>query len=91
MIDSMLESDEDVRARAIARLKKRSEFHAHLFAYVVVNSVLIVIWAMTGADFFWPVFPMLGWGIGLIFHARDTYFADEPSEERIRREMERMK
>ncbi len=28
--------------------------------------VLIVIWAATGAGYFWPIWPLLGWGIGLI-------------------------
>ena len=45
---------------------------------------------MTGANFFWPVFPMLGWGIGLIFHAWDTYRSEELSEERIHREIEHL-
>src|SRR5262245_58628191 len=81
---------DDRRTQAIARLKKKSEFRAHLFAYVVVNGARVVTWAMTGASFFWPIFPMLGWGIGLIFHARDVYWGDEPTEARIRREMEHL-
>jgi 2TM domain len=85
------EIQEELRDRAIARLKKKSEFRAHLFVYVVVNAALVAIWAMTGANFFWPVFPMLGWGIGLIFHAWDTYRSEEFSEERIHREIEHLK
>jgi hypothetical protein len=46
---------------------------------------------ITGANFFWPIFPILGWGIGLAFHARDVYWGDTFSEQRIRREMQRMK
>jgi len=83
-------SDDDRRERAIARLKKKSEFRAHLFAYAVVNGALVIIWAVTGANFFWPIFPMLGWGVGLIFHARDVYWGEEPTEERIRHEMEHL-
>jgi hypothetical protein len=90
MTDTRVDVADERRERAIARLKKKSEFRAHLFAYVVVNGALVVIWAVTGASFFWPIFPMLGWGIGLIFHARDTYWGDEPTEDRIRREMEHM-
>jgi hypothetical protein len=36
------------------------------------------------------MFPLLGWGIGLAFHAWDAYAPETPSEDRIRREMERM-
>src|SRR3954454_7689442 len=58
----------DPRARAIVRLKKKAEFRTHLFVYLVVNAVIVAIWALTGAHSFWPMFPILIWGIGLIFH-----------------------
>ena len=41
-----------------------------LTAFVVVNVVLIGIWAATGAGYFWPIWPLLGWGLGLVSHAR---------------------
>jgi len=81
---------EDVRSRALASLKKKSEFRAHLLAYVLINGASVVIWAMTGGAFFWPVFVMLGWGIGLVFHAWDAY-GRGPTEEQIRREIEKMR
>jgi hypothetical protein len=28
--------------------------------------MLIVIWATTGAGYFWPIWPLLGWGVGLV-------------------------
>jgi len=37
-----------------------------LTAFVAVNQLLIVIWAATGAGYFWPIWPLLGWGLGLI-------------------------
>jgi hypothetical protein len=84
------DAEPDLRARATERLTKKREFYAHVLAYVLVNAGLVVIWAMTGAGFFWPVFPILGWGIGLVFHAWDTY-AGGPKEARIQREMERLR
>lgn len=91
MTDVQEVPEEERRDRAIARLRKKSEFRAHLLAYVLINAFLVTIWALTGAGFIWPVFPMLGWGIGLAFHARDVYWGEEFSEERIRREMQRMR
>jgi 2TM domain len=41
-------------------------------------------------DFFWPVFPIVGWGIGLFFHARATFWTGRYSEHRIQREMDRL-
>jgi 2TM domain len=83
--------EDDTRARAVASLKKKADFRNHLLAYLVVNAAVVVIWFMTGAHFFWPVFLILGWGIGLVFHAQDVYGANEISEADIRHEMERMK
>lgn len=34
-------------------------------AYLPVMAVLVVIWAVTGADYFWPIWPALGWGLAL--------------------------
>ena len=81
---------QDLRGRAIRRLKQRSDFGAHLLAYLLVNGFLLAIWAFTGAGFFWPVFPLFGWGIGLVFNAWDAYWRKPVSEDQIRREMERM-
>ncbi len=81
-------TDEELRREAIVRLGKKRDFGAHLLAYVLVNGLLIVLWAVTGAGFFWPLFPLMGWGIGVAFHAWDTY-GRPPTEERIRREMDR--
>lgn len=35
-------------------------------AYIMVMALLVAIWALTGAGYFWPVWPALGWGIGLM-------------------------
>jgi hypothetical protein len=85
-------SDRSLRDRALERIKKKQEFHVHLLAYVLVNAFLVVIWAVSGTDnFFWPIFSLLGWGIGLAFHAWDAYRENEPTEEQIQREMDRLR
>ena len=54
---------------------------------MLVNAFLIVIWTTVAeGGFFWPIFPLVGWGIG-IFHAWDVYAA-EPSEAGITKETE---
>ena len=48
----------DLRERAIASLKKKREFAAHLLAYVLVNVFLVAIWAVTSdGTLFWPILP----------------------------------
>ncbi len=42
----------------------------HFTIYVVIQVMLIAIWWLTGADLSmpWFIFPMLGWGSGVIAH-----------------------
>jgi Domain of unknown function (DUF1707)/2TM domain len=36
--------------------------------YLAVMALLWLIWLVTGAGYPWPVWPMLGWGIGVVGH-----------------------
>ena len=47
----------------------RQTFYRVLFAYVVINLFLIGIWAFSGRGAFWPIWVMLGWGLGMAFYA----------------------
>jgi hypothetical protein len=79
----------ELRDRAVEQLRKKRAFYAHLLVYVLVNTTIVVIWAMTSAGFFWPIFPMLAWGIGLVMNAWDVWHG-EFTEEQIAHEMERL-
>ena len=39
--------------------------------------------------FFWPAFPMFGWGIGIVFHAWDVFWP-QPSETAVQDAMNRI-
>ncbi len=83
-------SDQASRDRAVTQLRKRRDFHGHVLVYVLVNAFLVVIWAITGPrGFFWPVFPIVGWGIGVVMNAWDVYWRQGISEDEIQREMKR--
>jgi hypothetical protein len=61
-------TDEELRQQAIRQIKARQSFQIHLSVYVVVNVLLIAVWYFTSRDYFWPIWPLLGWSIGLFFH-----------------------
>lgn len=84
-------TEDQLRSRAITVLKKRRDFRGHLLIYILVNSAFVAIWALTSSDtFFWPIFPLVFWGIGVVMNAWDVYFADDFSEEKIERQMQRL-
>jgi hypothetical protein len=90
-MEAPMTSEQELREEALTRLKKKRDFRGHVFMYVLVNTMLVGIWAVTGAGFFWPVFPILGWGIGVAANAWDVYWRRPISEEEIRREAERLR
>lgn len=48
-------------------------FYNHLIHYVLVIGVPFIINLMTGSGYWWVVWPMLGWGIGIVSHAINVF------------------
>src|SRR5829696_9275392 len=48
------------------RQRRRPRVRPELVPFIAVNLVLIAIWAATGAGYFWPIWPLLGRGLGLL-------------------------
>ena len=55
--------------RARSHIKKLRRFYTDILIYAVVNLGLILIWAISGGGTFWPIWVIVGWGIGLGVHA----------------------
>lgn len=90
---SVAELSEAERTRALERIEARQGFIWHLVSYVIVMLLLNGIWLATGGptEFYWPIFPMMGWGVGLLFHGAGIVLDREPSEEDIAAEVARMR
>jgi hypothetical protein len=84
-----VDSVESERDAARRRISARRDFFNHLFAYVVINGVVVAIWAFSGQGYFWPAWLMGVWGVGLLFHARDTFWRRPITETDVDRELER--
>lgn len=62
--------------------RHRADFYSHFTAYCIVNMFLIVINLFTTRGYFWAIFPIAGWGIGLAFHFMDTFFVSDDKIEK---------
>ncbi len=71
---------EDAKEECIRR--QRGEFYNHLTVYCIINGFLILVYILTTRGYFWPIWPMMGWGIGLAFHFVNTFFVSERQIER---------
>jgi len=64
-----MDDRDEQREAALKRVKGRRDFRNHVAAYLIVNTMLVLIWAFSGAGYFWPIWIIAAWGIGLAFHA----------------------
>lgn len=67
--------------RAKERVEKLKGFYGNLISYCVVIPILIFV-NLSTSNFQWFWFPMLGWGLGLTFHALETFGVGKNWEER---------
>ncbi|WP_431914517.1 2TM domain-containing protein [Nonomuraea jabiensis] len=49
----------------------KAGLRVHVICYVVAHVVLVVVWWLfTPRHFFWPLYSLVAWGIGLAFHIK---------------------
>lgn len=92
---------EQRRDIAIRRIRAKSDFRIHLVVYLIINTMLVVFWAFTSnvltagpgspGSFFWPIFPIVGWGVGVAIHGYTVYRGGVYTEEQIQREMRNLR
>ncbi|OKH73951.1 hypothetical protein EB74_14625 [Mycobacterium sp. SWH-M5] len=63
----------DPRRREAQLRAARMSVRLHLAAYLAVSVLMLGIWLAVGLGgggwYFWPVWPIMGWGIGVASHA----------------------
>lgn len=88
---------DNLRLRAEERVNLKIKFYRNLKAYVITNAVLAIINGLFTPEFWWVMFPLFFWGIGVIADFLKTYvfiddFDSESYRERkIQEEMERLR
>ena len=75
---------------AIKRLKAKRDLRQLAGVAVFVAVVIVTIWWATGADYFWPMWPMIGMGVALTAAWRVWGPGERPiAEDEIAEEMRR--
>jgi len=80
------------REAVIDRINAKWDFKIHAAVFTVANFVFVVGWLLAGpASYFWPIWPFLGWGLGLSYHGWCVYAPKRPiSEDEVEREMHKV-
>jgi fatty acid desaturase len=87
-------SEEEIYRQARKRVEEKKGFYVHFAVYIIVNIILVIIWAATGAGYPWFLFPLGGWGIGILFHFLGVFvFSRQTDWERraVEKEAERLR
>lgn len=73
--------------RAVKRVKELKGFYGNLISYCIVIPFLVIINLITSPKELWFYWPMLGWGIGVVAHAMNTFAIGKNWEEKKIREI----
>jgi predicted membrane channel-forming protein YqfA (hemolysin III family) len=86
------DADTELRQLAERRVAERFGFWSHLGIYLIVNAGLLALNLVTSPAHLWVIFPILGWGIGLIAHGVSVFASQSGVRDRaVAAEMERLR
>lgn len=88
----MDQNEARLRSLAKKRVEARMGLRIHVGMYLIVNAGLVAIWWATGAAHPWFVWPMLGWGIGIVGHVLGYFYGpgSRGEERAVERELQRL-
>ena len=82
--------NQEAYKKAEKRVEEKIGFYIHLSIYIAVNILLIIINLFTSSHYLWFKWPLIGWGIGVFFHALGIYFlSGQIKEQMIEKEMQK--
>ncbi len=88
-------SEKELYEAARKRVEEKKGFFIHLATYIIINVMLVFIWAFpSGGGYPWFIWPLGGWGIGILFHFLGVFvFTKQTGWEKreIEKEMEKMR
>ena len=84
--------NQEAYKKAKKRVEAKIGFFIHLSIYIVINIMLIFINLRTSPQYIWFKWPLIGWGIGVFFHALGVFVFSGRSaitEQMIEKEMKK--
>lgn len=86
-------SEEQMYEEAKKRVKAKRDFWGHFGTWAAINTMLIIIWALTDLGGYpWFVWPLGIWGVFVLFHYLRVFVFERRSDrEAVAKEIERIK
>ena len=89
--------NDNLRARAEERVNLKIKFYRNLKAYIIVNAILAIINGLFSPEFWWVMFPVFFWGIGVLvdflkaYVLVDNWDSEDFRERKIEEEMMKLR
>ena len=71
--------NQEIYSNAKKKVEARMSFYTHLVVYLVVITLLTILNLTVAGNYFWAMWPMIGWGSGVIIHGLFTFVFDSKS------------
>jgi cobalamin biosynthesis protein CobD/CbiB len=85
-------TEEQIYEEASKKVRDRKRFYGGLATYLIVNAVLIVIWALSGQGYMWFLWPLGIWGVFVLGdYLRVFVFGKGSDQQAIEKEVEKIK
>ncbi|WP_458404495.1 2TM domain-containing protein [Methanobrevibacter sp.] len=87
----------DIREIAEKRVERKIKFKRNLYSYIFVNIILAVINFIFTPEYWWVLWVMFFWGIGVLINFLNAYVlfekfdSEEYRERKIQEEMEKLR
>ena len=85
--------DNEIYKIAKKRVSEKRKFYSHLMTWVIM-SVFFILLNLFTSDIFWAIFPILGWGVAVAFHAIRVFsftYGDDWEQREIEKEIAKIK
>ncbi len=71
--------------KAKKKVEARLGFKVHLTVFLVVNAILITANLINSPNELWFIWPLMGWGIGVFWHAMGVFVFDKKGPDMLER------
>ncbi len=87
VISNLSTIDSQAYNRAKKRMKEIKSFYGNLIAYCIIIPFLTIVNLITSPKNIWFIWPMLGWGMGLVAHGMGAFAVGKNWEEKKIKEL----
>ncbi|MBE9258620.1 MULTISPECIES: 2TM domain-containing protein [Dolichospermum] len=72
-----LKNNVEVKKEQMSNSQQRKDFKSHLLAFLAINGFLVLLNLVVSPGYFWAIYPILGWGLGLLLHGIKVYISND--------------